>query len=128
MYNMLIAIGNVGKDPEMKFTPDGKPVTTFSVATNHSFTKDGQKQTETEWFNIVVWNKQAELCNQYVTKGKRVYVEGRLRTRSWEGQDGQKKYRTEVVASKVLFLDRNGQGPDKSEEAAAAAEPEDLPF
>ena len=89
---------------------------------------DGQKQTETEWFNVVCWNKLAELCNQYVTKGKRVYVEGRVRTRSWEGQDGQKKWRTEVVANKVHFLDRNGQGSDKSEESPAVVETEDLPF
>lgn len=133
MYNNLIAIGNVGKDPEMRFTANGTPVTTFSVATNHSHTgEDGQKQTETEWFNVVAWNKLAELCNQYLAKGRRVYVEGRVRTRSWEGQDGTKKYRTEVVANKVLFLERNGQGPDKAEEvpggSGSSQDIEELPF
>ncbi len=124
MYNKLTAIGNLGKDPEMRFTPNGNPVTTFSLATNHSYTKDGEKKTETEWFNVVAWDKTAELCNQYLSKGMRVYIEGRVRTRSWEDQNGQKKYRTEVVAEKVLFLEKNGQG----KEEGPGPETEDLPF
>ena len=103
--NRITIIGNVGKDPEMKFTPKGNPVTSFSVAAGRSdTTQDGERKDETEWFSIVTWNKLAETCNQYLQKGQQVYVEGRLQTRSWEGQDGEKKYRTEVIANTVLFL------------------------
>ncbi|MCL0073480.1 single-stranded DNA-binding protein, partial [Dehalococcoidia bacterium] len=107
MFNKLIAIGNVGRDPEMRFTPSGKPVTSFSLATNRVFTaSDGERRKETEWFNIVAWNRLAETCNQFLTKGKQVYVEGEMRTRTWEGQDGQKRSRVEVYANRVIFLDR----------------------
>lgn len=115
MLNMLIAVGNVGKDPEMRYTPQGSAVTTFSLATNHGYTQDGERKTETEWFNIVCWNKLAEAVNQHVTKGKRVYVEGRMRTRSWE-DNGVRKYKTEVIASRVLFLDRSGNDKPPAEE------------
>src|SRR3970040_716889 len=106
--NKIIIIGNVGKDPEMRYTPNGNPVTSFSIAANRRWTTpEGETREETEWFNVVTWNKLAEVANQYVTKGKKVYVEGRLQTRSWEGQDGQKRHKTEVVANTVLFLDRS---------------------
>jgi len=127
-------IGNVGRDPEMRYTPDGNPVTSFSVATSRVFsTADGEKKQETEWFTVVTWRKQAETCNQFLTKGRQVYVEGRLRTRSWEGQDGQKKSRVEVVANRVLFLDKQSSAPLPSEEGGAEIpddmiEPDDLPF
>src|SRR5215813_6502788 len=103
--NKVMVIGNVGRDPEMRYTPNGAPVTTFSVAVNRRWNSaEGQPQEETEWFRVVTWNKLAETCNQFVTKGSQVYVEGRLRTRSWDGQDGQKHYTTEVVAQIVQFL------------------------
>jgi len=98
--NSVFIIGNVGKEAEMRFTPSGKPVTSFSVACNSKY---GENES-TEWFNIVTWNKLAETCNQYITKGQQVYVEGRLQTRSWESDDGVKHYKTEVIANKVLFL------------------------
>jgi single-strand DNA-binding protein len=130
--NKVLLIGNVGSDPEMRFTPNGSPVTTFRIATSRNFTTaEGERKQETEWFSVVSWNKLAETCNQFLTKGKRVYVEGSLRTRTWEGQDGQKRSRVEVVASRVIFLDRAGTGvAPLHEEGAPAAdlESEDLPF
>jgi len=135
--NKVMIIGNVGTDPEMRFTPNGNPVTTFRIATSRVFTNaEGERKQETEWFTVVTWNKLAESCNQFLTKGRRAYVEGRLRTRAWEGQDGQRRSRVEIVADRVLFLDRQPVAP-LPEEAAAAAPPlpegagveaEDLPF
>ena len=131
--NRVMLIGNVGSDPEMRFTPNGNPVTSFRVATNRVYTtSEGERKQETEWFTVVAWRKQAESCNQFLTKGQRVYVEGSLRTRSWEGQDGQKKWRVEVIANRVLFLDKQAAAVLPSEENAAEVtdevEPEDLPF
>lgn len=130
--NKVMLIGNVGKDPEMRFTPNGNPVTTFSLATNRvgPSTESGERKKETEWFSIVTWNKLAENCNQFLTKGQKVYVEGRLQTRSWDGQDGQKHYRTEVVANTVLFLDKpaSGQLPAEAPAGEGPVEPDDLPF
>lgn len=132
--NRVMIIGNVGRDPEMRYTPDGNPVTSFSVATSRVFSApDGEKKQETEWFTVVTWRKQAETCNQFLTKGRQVYVEGRLRTRNWEGQDGQKRSRVEVVANRVLFLDKQASAPLPSEEGSAEIpddmiEPDDLPF
>jgi single-strand DNA-binding protein len=113
--NKVMVIGNLGSDPEMRFTPNGNPVTTFSVATNRVFTANGERREETEWFSVVTWGKLAEQCNQSLAKGRLVYAEGRLRTHSWEGQDGQKRYRTEVVANRVTFLDRQGSAPAATE-------------
>jgi single-strand DNA-binding protein len=105
--NKVMIIGNVGNDPEMRFTQNGNPVTSFSVATNRLYTTtDGERKQETEWFNVVAWGRLAEQCNQFLAKGRSVYTEGRLRTRTWENQDGQRHHRTEVVANRVLFLDR----------------------
>ena len=131
--NKIIIIGNLGKDPEMRFTPNGNPVTSFSVATNRRYTTSaGEPREETEWFNVVTWNKLAEQCNQFLTKGRLVYVEGRLRTRTWEGQDGQKHYRTEVIANSVRFLDRQSAAPLSEEKVGEGGvdelEPEDIPF
>jgi single-strand DNA-binding protein len=131
--NKVMIIGNLGKDPEMRFTANGTPVTSFSIAVNRMTTAGGDRKEETEWFNVVAWNKLAETCNQCLGKGRRVYVEGRLQTRSWEGQDGQRRYRTEIVANDVLFLDRQTAGlPDSGEEEPILEdqdlEPEDLPF
>ena len=129
--NKIMIIGNVGADPEMRFTPNGNPVTSFRVATNRVYnTPNGERKQETEWFTVVAWNRLAENCNQYLTKGQRVYAEGRLHTRSWEGQDGQKHSRTEVIANRVLFLDRQavaplpGEGAGEVGTGAGAGEPE----
>ncbi len=120
--NSVSIIGNVGKEPEMRFTPSGKAVTSFSVAVNSKF---GETES-TEWFNVIAWNKLAETCNQYLQKGQQVFVEGRLQTRSWEDNDGQKHYKTEVVANKVLFLGQRKQGETK--EDLIEIDPEDLLF
>jgi len=115
--NKVMLIGNLGSDPEMRFTPNGNPVTTFRVATNRVFTTpEGERKEETEWFSVTTWGRLAEQCNQSLAKGRLVYAEGRLRTRSWEGQDGQKRYRTEMVANRVTFLDRQGVPPAVAEE------------
>ncbi len=135
--NKLTIIGNVGNEPEMRFTPNGKPVTSFSVATNWLYTSsEGERRQETEWFNVVAWNRLAEQCNQFLAKGRLVYVEGRIHTRNWEGQDGQQHSKIEVIASRVIFLERRGAAPlpdekmdDRVDESAVAElEPEDLPF
>jgi single-strand DNA-binding protein len=129
--NKVMIIGNVGTDPEMRFTPNGNPVTSFRVATSRFFTNpEGERKQETEWFTVTAWNKLAESCNQYLTKGKRAYIEGRLRTRIWEGQDGQKRTQVEIVAERVLFLDRQAAVAPLKEEAKAdeEIEAEDLPF
>lgn len=131
--NKVMLIGNVGNDPEMRFTPNGNPVTSFRIATNRVFsTPEGEKKQETDWFTVVAWNKLAEQCNQFLNKGKQVYVEGRLRNRSWDGTDGQKHFRTEVIASRVTFLDRQGAGTSTEEKVedieGEFGEAGDLPF
>ncbi len=123
--NKVQIIGNLGKEAEMRYTPSGNPVTTFSVACNRKYEQDGQSKEEVEWFNVVTWNKQAESCNQYLSKGSLVYVEGRLHTRSWDGQDGQKHYRVEVIASQVIFLDRKQGGCQREDDYSPE---DDLPF
>jgi single-strand DNA-binding protein len=136
--NKVMLIGNVGKDPEMRYTANGKAVTSFRIACSRTFaSNEGERREETDWFDVVTWDKLAELCSQFLQKGSKAYVEGRLQTRSGEGQDGQKRYRTEVVAQTVLFLDRAGAAPQRMAEsysgAGAAAggenvDPDDLPF
>jgi single-strand DNA-binding protein len=129
--NKVMLIGNLGKDPEMRFTANGNAVTTFTVATNRNFRRpDGEWEKETDWFDVVTWNQLAERCSQSLQKGSRVYVEGRLHTRSWEGQDGQRRYRTEVIATSVSPQDRRqpagmAVGPDDD---AGIIDPDDLPF
>jgi single-strand DNA-binding protein len=125
--NKIMVIGNVGKEVEMRFTPSGKPVSSFNVATNRKYKgNDGNPVEETEWFSIVTWGKLAELCNQYLTKGSTVYVEGRNKTRSWE-KDSVKHYRTEVIAETVKFLDKAGT-KTTAEEPNSDVEPDDIPF
>ena len=124
--NKITLIGNVGSDPEMRYTPNGKAVTSFRMATNFRYSgPDGERREETEWFRVSVWGRQAESCNQFLSKGRRVYVEGRLRSRNWEGQDGQMRTSLEVSANRVIFLDRAAPVslPEEGE-----LEPEDLPF
>ncbi|HEY1012997.1 MAG TPA: single-stranded DNA-binding protein, partial [Herpetosiphonaceae bacterium] len=112
--NKVQLTGRLGADPEMRFTPQGSAVTTFRVASNRSWkTTDGETKEDTEWFSIVAWNKLAEICNQYLTKGSRVYIEGRCQTRSWEDTStGQTRYKTEVIANDMIILDgrRDGAG------------------
>jgi single-strand DNA-binding protein len=103
--NKVILIGNLGKDPELRYTPGGQPVASFSLATTERWSdKNGQRQDRTEWHNIVVWGKLAELANQYLKKGRSAYIEGRITNRSWDDKDGNKKYKTEIVASQIQFL------------------------
>ena len=131
--NKMIIIGNLGSEPEMRFTPNGNPVTSFSVATNWRYTtSEGERKEETQWFTVVTWNRLAEQCNQFLTKGRLVYAEGRLRTHMWDGQDGQKRFRNEIIANKVTFLDKQAAAPLPEEKAgeaeASELEPEDVPF
>ncbi len=107
--NKVILIGRLGADPEVRYTSNGGAVANFNMATNESWTdKSGQKQEKTEWHKIVVWGKIAEICGQYLSKGRQAYVEGRLQTREWQDKEGNKRYTTEVVAQTVQFL--GGQG------------------
>jgi single-strand DNA-binding protein len=110
--NKVILVGNLGADPEVRFTPGGQAVANFRIATSESWTdKNQQKQERTEWHRIVVWGKLAELCGEYLAKGRQCYVEGRLQTREWNDKEGKKNYTTEVVASSVVFLGgRDGAG------------------
>jgi single-strand DNA-binding protein len=118
-------IGNLGKDPEVKYTPSGVPVAKFSIATNEAYKdKGGEWQERTEWHNIVAWQRLAEIIGEYVKKGSKLYVEGRLQTSSWDDkQSGEKKYRTEIVAQSIVLLDRKGadleSGESRSRGAAA---------
>ncbi len=134
--NKVMIIGNVGTDPEMRFTAGGDAVTTFRIAASRNYTsRDGERREETEWFSVVTWRKLAETCSQYLQKGRRAYVEGRLQTRSWDGNDGQRHWRTEVIAETVLFLDRApGAASVPMDDFAAGAvaagetDVDDLPF
>src|ERR1700710_833782 len=114
MVNKVILIGNLGRDPEVRSTPSGQPVATFTLATSRRWRdKSGQKQEQTEWHTVVVWGKQAEIAGQYLTKGKQIYVEGRLQTRSWDDRrTGEKKYKTEVVCDNFQMLSARGGGSD----------------
>ncbi len=110
--NKVILIGNLGRDPELRYTQGGQAVATFSIATTENFTrKSGEREERTEWHRIVAWARTAELCAQYLAKGRSVYVEGRLTTREWENKEGQKQRTTEIVAQNVQFLGPRGQGP-----------------
>lgn len=129
--NKVILIGNLGSTPEVKYTPSGQAVSSFNIATNEKWKdKDGQFQEKTEWHRIVVWGKQAENCGKYLSKGKPVYVEGKLQTREWKDKDGQKKYTTEVVAQSIQFLGSK-DGIDYAKEMLGAQEEprtDDAPF
>ena len=142
--NKIMVIGNVGTDPEMRYTPNGSPVTSFRIATSRNYNgQDGERKQETEWFTVVAWNSLAEQVNQYLAKGRRAYVEGRLHSHTYQGNDGQTRSRNEIIANRVLFLDRAGGGEQGSEEygggssgnvaastfePSEASTPDDLPF
>lgn len=138
--NKVILIGNLGKDPDLRYTPGGQPVATFSLATSEKWRdKDGVMQDRTEWHNIVVWGKPAEMAKEYLSKGRQVYIEGRIQTRNWDDKDGNKRYTTEIVAQRIQFLgSKAGAEKEGTTTGAAAAgappvndigaEDDDLPF
>jgi single-strand DNA-binding protein len=137
--NRATILGNLTRDPETKQIASGQTVCTFGVATNRSWTDaNGVRQDKAEFHNIVAWGKLAEICGQLLTKGKKVYIEGRLQTRDWEGQDGVKRYRTEIVAENAIILDRAGGTPgftpstpsidDPSVDPTSEIKVEDIPF
>ena|SRR5579872_351633 len=142
--NRVMLIGRLTRDPEMRYTPSGQPVTSFSIATNrYGQGPDGERREFTDYHNVVAWNigkrTLAELAAQYLRKGSLCYVEGRLQTRSWEGQDGQKRKTTEVVANDIQFLDSRGgtgapaavggeEGPVLEEPGVRDVDPDDIPF
>ncbi len=117
-------IGNIGRDPELRYTPSGKPVTSFSLASSRSWiAPDGERREETEWFNVVAWGNLAEICNQKLAKSQQVYVEGRLQTRSWDDDRGQRHFRTEIVANEMIILgprDKNNTRHDYNHEETLA--------
>ncbi len=134
--NKVQLIGNLGKDPELKYTPSGVAVATFSIATSESWKdQEGNQQEKTEWHNIVAWRKLAEICGEYLKKGKKVYIEGKLQTRNYE-KDGVKRYVTEIVADQLIMLDGGGAGKPVNSNAASevssshadAPKDDDLPF
>lgn len=111
VVNKVILVGNLGKDPEVRFTPNGKALAKFPVATSERWTdQDGNRQERTEWHNVVVWGKQAETCGQYLAKGRQVFIEGSIRSRQYDDKDGNKRYFTEIVARDVRFLGGGGGG------------------
>ncbi|HPI93080.1 MAG TPA: single-stranded DNA-binding protein [Deltaproteobacteria bacterium] len=139
--NKVILIGRLGKDPEMRFTPGGRAVTNFTMATNEYWTdQNGERQERTEWHRIVTWGKLAENCAKLLGKGKQVYIEGRLQTRSWDDRDGNKRYTTEIVANAMQILgpmegggDRSVSGDEGGEYSAGNGMPgspefDDVPF
>jgi single-strand DNA-binding protein len=135
--NKVILVGNLGKDPEVRFTGTGRAVARFPVATSEVWNdNDGQRQERTEWHNVVVWGKQAETCGQYLAKGRQVFIEGSIRTRQYDDKEGNKRYITEVIGQRVQFLGGRGGGggdsPRATEEPSggqgAGAEDDDIPF
>ena len=136
--NKVILVGNLGKDAELRYTPNGTPVATVRLATTDRYKdKDGQWQDQTEWHTVVIWGKTAESLAEYLRKGKQIYVEGRLQTRSWDDKEGKKRYATEVRTDRIVLLGSRGPGAEREEPAAAhteaAREPvevtdDDIPF
>lgn len=127
--NKVMIIGQLGRDPEMRYTPSGRPVTSFSLAASRTWTtSDGNRREETEWFNVVSWGGLAEICKQHLHKGRTVYVEGRLQTRSWEDQEGKKHYRTEIVANEMIILDDRRSEVPEAHPVEMAPGDEEFPF
>lgn len=129
--NRMMIIGNVGRDAEMRYTPSGKPTTTFSVATSRRWIgPDGEPREETDWFTVVTWNKLAEWCSENIQKGQRIYADGRLQVRTWEGPDGQRHFRAEITADRVILLSPRQRpgGSTRPEDLGGEQEPDDVPF
>ncbi len=131
--NKVMIIGHLGRDPEMRYTPSGKPVTTFTVAVSRSWnTASRERQSETEWFNVVAWGNLAEICKQYLTKGQQVYIEGRLKTRRWDDKEGQKHLSVEIIASEMMMLGERREVSQAAEESSTESSPsvdeDEFPF
>ena len=135
--NKIIVIGNVGRDPELRYTANGKSMVQFSIATNHRYQDQaGEWQEQTEWFRVIAWNQLAERVMERIQKGSQSYVEGRLQTRTWTGNDGKERKEVEIVANTILSLDRRGEMVGAGQAAAPArrggdtefVDPDDLPF
>jgi single-strand DNA-binding protein len=134
--NKVIVLGNLGSDPEVRYTPSGKAVANFSLATSERYTnKDGEKEEKTEWHRIVAWGRLGEICGEYLSKGSQIYIEGRLQTRTWEDRDGNKRYTTEIVAHTMQMLGGSRKGGEATsiEESHPSEEPisipdDDIPF
>jgi single-strand DNA-binding protein len=121
--NKVMVIGHLGRDPEMRYTPSGRPVTTFTIAVSRSWnTADGERRTDTEWFNIVAWGNLAEICKQYLYKGQQVYIEGRMQTRHWDDKEGQKHTNVEVVANEMMMLGERRDNSNQSHESEQTEE------
>jgi len=126
--NKVMLIGRLGQDPEMRYTPSGRPLTKIQLAVNRSWTNsEGEKKKETEWFNIVAWGKLAEICNQYLSKGQQVYIEGRLHTRRWQDDDGANHSSVEVTAGEMIMLDGQSGKEDPNSNEGISVEDE-YPF
>jgi len=126
--NKVILIGRLGADPEIRYTAEGQPVATFRIATNEVRVKNGQRQEHTEWHRIVAFGRLAEICGEYLSKGRRVYIEGRIRTRSFEDRDGQRRYITEIVANEMRMLDgRRDSAETESSDSFVSPKEESLP-
>jgi len=128
--NKVMIIGVLGRDPEMRFTPSGRPVTSFSVATSRSWTSaEGERREEVEWFNVVAWGALAEICKSHLNKGQQVYIEGRLQPRGWEDETGKKPYRTELVANEMILLgDRRATEFNQYDPTDSSEDEEDYAF
>jgi single-strand DNA-binding protein len=128
--NKVMIIGHLGQDPEMRYTPTGRPVTTMRIATSRTWkSADGERRSETEWFTVVAWGNLAEICNQYLAKGKQVYFEGRLHNRRWEDSDGNKRLTTEIVADQMIMLgERTGDKDAPPTDLPAFDEEDEFPF
>jgi len=125
--NKVMIIGYLGRDPEMRYTPSGRPITTFNVATNRIWkTSKGERRTETEWFNVVAWSSLAEICNQYLEKGKQVYIEGRLQTRQWADDEGKHHSSVEIVANEMIILGKRHSS--ETEEENDYEDDDEFPF
>ena len=127
--NKVMIIGRLGRDPEMRYTPSGRPVTTFNVATTRSWnSSDGERHTETEWFNVVAWGSLAEICKQHLVKSQQVYIEGRLQTRIWEDNTGTKRSSTEIVANEMIMLGDRKESLPPEQDASENEEEEEFPL
>jgi len=133
MYQRTIVVGHLGRDPEMRYTQDGTPVTSFSVATSRRWTdREGEPKEETTWFRVSAWGRQAETCNQYLSKGRPVLVEGIVTASAWKGRDGEPRASLELRADRVVFLGQRGEAaapvPDSAPEAAETTTEDEIPF
>ena len=125
--NKAILIGNLGKDPEIRYAPSGMAVANFSLATTENWTKDGQRESRTEWHRIVAFGRLAEICGEYLSKGKQIYVEGKIQTREWEDKDGNKRYTTEIVANQMQMLGTRSEMADTPKSSATPPGKSDIP-